>query len=204
MTTRTITTALAVAAAALLFVPDASAQGFGLGPRFSFVRGDVPSGSPSTRFFGGTVRMRTSKRVVLEIAGDYRSELSLDGTTRLKERPIQGSLLIFPVRSRFAPYLLAGYGLYAQTTEAIGPTGTVLATESNRETGAHAGFGAELFISRHAAFFVDYRFRFVGWGEPEPGDDPIDIPGSGVIPGLDKVKLSHRGTMWTSGMAFYF
>ena len=183
---------------------EAAAQGFGIGPRMSFVRGDVPSDTPSTRFFGGTIRMRSSKRVVLELAGDYRSQLADDGLSRLKERPLQGSLLLFPVRSRLAPYLLAGYGLYSQTTETLDATGNVVDSLAERRTGGHFGFGAELFVSRHAAFFVDYRYRFVKFGSPEDGAEAIKIPGSGLIPGADNLKLSHQGTMWTRGMAFYF
>lgn len=192
------TAALVVCASALLLPRAVLAQGFGMGPRFSFVRGDVPSDSPSTRFLGGTIRMSSSKRVVLEVAMDYRSERSDDGLTRLRERPLQGSLLLFPVRSTFSPYLLGGFGLYTRTTDVLGPTGLVTASASTRETGAHAGFGAEVFVGRHAALFADYRFRFVRFGTPEAGSEPIDLPG------LDSLKLSHRGSMWTSGMAFYF
>jgi hypothetical protein len=192
------TAAIMAFAVALLLPAPAPAQGFGMGPRFSFVRGDVPSDSPSTRFLGGTIRMSSSKRVVLEVAMDYRSERSEDGLTRLRERPLQGSLLLFPVRSTFSPYLLAGFGLYTQTTDDLGPTGLVISSTSTRETGAHAGFGAELFVGRHAALFADYRFRFVRFGTPEAGAEPIDLPG------ISRLKLSHRGSMWTSGMAFYF
>lgn len=180
----------------------AEAQGFGLGPRWSFIRGDAPTGTPSTRMLGGTIRIPSSKRVVLEVAADYRSQTGEDGLTRLRERPIQGSLLLFPVRSTFAPYLLGGYGLYTQTMDVLDATGAVSASTSARKTGAHIGFGAELFISRHAAFFLDYRYRFVKFGVPDEGADTINIPGSGLIPG-DR-KLSHEGTMWTSGVAFYF
>ena len=51
---------------------------------------------------------------------------------------------------------------------------------------------------RQAAIFADYRFRFVEFGAPEGGEEPINIPL------LDSVNLSHRGSMWTGGMAFYF
>jgi hypothetical protein len=182
----------------------AFAQGFGLGPRLSFVRGDVPSDTPSTRFLGGAMRMSSSRRVVLELALDRRSETSEDGLSRLRELPLQGSLLLFPVRSRFAPYLLAGIGLYSQTHETLDDTGRVVDSTRTRKTGTHVGFGAEIFLSRHAALYADYRLRFVRFGDPEDGADPIDIPGDSFIPGLDKVKLSHQGSMWTSGVAFYF
>lgn len=187
-------------ASVLAWSTPAAAQGFGIGPRMSIVRGDVPSGTPSTRFFGGTMRMSSSKHVAFEVAMDFRSQLSEDGLTRLRERPLQGSLLLFPARSAFSPYLLAGYGLYQQTTDTLdGLGGTASSSVSERKTGAHVGFGAEVFLSRHTAFFLDYRYRFVKFGSPDPGADPINIP---LV--SDKVQLSHTGSMITSGMAFYF
>jgi hypothetical protein len=183
---------------------EAWAQGFGIGPRWSFVRGDVASGTPSTRLFGGSIRIASSRRVVIEVALDRRSEVSADGTARIRERPLTGSMLIFPMRSTFAPYLLAGYGIHTRTTEALGPTGAVTASESERKTGAHMGFGAELFMGRHAAIYLDYRYRFVSFGDPEEDEKPLDIPGKGLIPGAGALNLSHKGTMWTSGVAFYF
>lgn len=187
-------------ASVLAWSTPAAAQGFGIGPRMSIVRGDVPSGTPSTRFFGGTMRMSSSKHVAFEVAMDFRSQLSEDGLTRLRERPLQGSLLLFPARSAFSPYLLAGYGLYQQTTDTLdGLGGTASSSVSERKTGAHVGFGAEVFLSRHTAFFLDYRYRFVKFGTPDPGADPINIP---LV--SNKVQLSHTGSMITSGMAFYF
>ena len=185
-----------------LLVPvPALAQGFGIGPRMSWVRGDLPSATASTRFLGATMRMSSSRRIVLEAAMDYRSERSLDGLSRLRQVPLQGSVLVFPVRSVFSPYLLGGFGMYRQTAEQLDATGEVTSSFSARETGAHVGFGAEVFVTKRAAIFADYRYRFVRFGEPDAGDDPIDIPG---IPGDDKLKLSHRGSMWTTGVAFYF
>jgi hypothetical protein len=188
-----------LALAALAAAPAAAAQGFGVGPRLSFVRGDVPSETPSTRFVGGIVRMRSSRRVVLEVAADYRTERSEDGLMRVRERPLQGSMLLFPVRSTLAPYLLAGYGLYNRTTETFEVEGAPMPTASisERRTGAHMGFGAELFLGRHVAFVLDYRYRFVRFGAAQDGEEPVNLPGLGG-------RLSHRGSMWTSGLAFYF
>jgi hypothetical protein len=185
-------------AAAVLTLPvTAAAQGFGIGPRLSFVRGDLPSATPSTRFLGGIIRMRSSKRVVLEAAMDFRSEMSEDGLTRVRERPMQGSMLLFPVRGTISPYLLGGYGLYSRTTQSLDLGGLPVDSVSERKTGAHMGFGAEVFIGRRAAFILDYRYRFVRFGPPEGDDEPVNLPGLGN-------RLSHRGSMWTSGMAFYF
>jgi len=172
-------------------------QGIGLGPRVTLVRDDVPSETASTRFVGGILRMRSSKRVVLEVALDYRTERAEDGLSRVTERPLQGSMLLFPFRSTFAPYVLGGYGLYSRTVELLDLAGAPTARAADRETGVHVGFGAELFLGRRAAFVVDYRYRFVRFGSPEGDETSVSLPG------LDG-RLSHRGSMWTSGVAFYF
>lgn len=201
------TTAVVFLLAGLLAMPaSAGAQAFGFGPRMSFVRGDVPSDTPSTRFFGGTIRMNSSKHVAIELAMDYRSQLSPDGLTRLRDRPFQGSLLLYPIRSTFSPYLLAGYGLYQETTDTIDVTGLVTSSTVARKTGAHLGFGAEILLTRHTAFYLDYRYTFVKFGAADTaaGDQPLNIPGSSIIPGLSSVQLSHQGSMITSGVAFYF
>jgi Outer membrane protein beta-barrel domain len=187
------------ALAVLASVPaSASAQVVGLGPRLSFVRGDLTTATPSTRMMGGTLRIRSSKHVVLEAALDYRSEFNEDNTRRLRQTPFQASMLVFPVRSTLAPYLLGGMGIYTETIDTLSPQGIVLDTAMSRKTGWHLGAGAELFVGRHAAFFADYRFRFVKFGSPDGDDQSINIPF------LDNIKFSHRGSMWTSGMAFYF
>lgn len=182
----------------------ASAQSIGLGPRFSFVRGHLPTNTPPARLIGGTFRMGGVKHTALEITLDYRSTTDEDGTTRVRETPIQGSLLLFPVRRMFSPYLLGGGGIYTRAVDALSPNGLTLSTAQERKFGWHLGMGAEFFLGRHAAIFADYRFRFVKFGDPDGVSDPIDIPGSGTIPGLDRVKLSHQGSMWAGGVAFYF
>jgi hypothetical protein len=163
------------------------------------VRGDYPSGTPSTRFIGGTLRLRSSPHLALEIAVDHRSETDAAQTLRRRETPLQGSLLIFPVRAALAPYLLGGAGVYSQALDALGPVGEVESTIVSRRTGWHLGVGAELSVSRRAAIFADYRVRFVHFGdEPAEGDQAI------TLPGLSALKLTHHGSMWTSGLAFYF
>ena len=191
--------------AALLAVPaQVMGQGFGIGPHISFVKGNVGTGTPAERFFGGSLRMG-SKHVALEASLDYRSYLNEAGTLKIRETPLQGSLLIFPIRSVIAPYLLGGAGLYSRTLETVGGVPNVTASTSERKFGAHVGLGGEVFFGRHVAFFLDYRYRFVKWGTPEVlEDEPINIPGGSIIPGLDKVKLTHQGSMWTTGVTFYF
>ena len=189
----------------LMCVPAAvSAQAFGIGPRFSFVRGELTSNAPAARFIGGTIRLVTSKHMALEGSLDYRAFYNDDKTRRTRETPLQGSLLLFPVRAAFAPYVLGGIGLYTQQLEELGNAGIVIATTEQRKMGWHLGVGAELRFGPHASFFADYRFRFVRFGPPEAGSSEIPIPGSSVVPALNQVHLSHQGSMWTSGMAFYF
>ena len=191
-------------AAGLALPAHAAAQGFGIGPRFSFVRGNVVTGDPSSRFIGGTIRMGGSKHVALEVSLDYRSFLTDDNTVRVRETPLQGSLLLFPVRSVFAPYLLGGVGLYRRKFDDVRLSTQPVTLSTEQKFGVHLGIGAEIFLGRHAAVFADYRFRFVKFGEPGEDDEPINIPGKSFIPGLDKFKVSHQGSMWTTGVAFYF
>jgi Outer membrane protein beta-barrel domain len=181
-----------------------SAQSVGLGPRFSFVRGHLPSNTPPARLVGGTLRLGGARHAALEITLDYRSTTSEDGLARVRETPIQGSLLLFLVRRKFSPYLIGGGGIYTRSTDVLSDKGLTLATVQERKVGWHLGMGGEFFLARHAAIFADYRYRFVKFGDPDPASDPINIPGSGTIPGFDRLKLSHQGSMWAGGVAFYF
>lgn len=189
----------------LLMLPAAaSAQAFGIGPRLSFVRGDLTSDAPAARFIGGTIRMVASGHTVFEVSMDYRAFYNDAKTQRTRETPIQASMLLFPVRGVFSPYVGGGIGIYTQRLEDLGNAGIVVATTQERKMGWHMGAGLELKVAPHASFFADYRFRFVKFGLPDEGSTAINIPGSSVVAGLDKVHLSHQGSMWTSGIAFYF
>lgn len=188
---------LAMLASVAAIPSTAAAQSFGVGGRLSFLKSDVPD-APATRFPGGFLRISSSKHVVLEAALDYRATLSDDKATRLRQTPFQASLLLFPVRKTLSPYLLGGIGIYSEFTDKLAGDGSIIETTQARKTGWHLGGGAELFFGKHAAFFADYRFLFVKFGLPDPDSDPIKIPG------LDGLKLSHRGSMWATGMTFYF
>jgi opacity protein-like surface antigen len=174
-----------------------SAQSLGIGPKLSLVRSDAPA-SPASRLFGGTLRIMSSKHLGLEGTLDYRAEYNADRTARLRETPFQASLLLFPVRGALSPYLLGGFGVYTRHADTLAATGAVIDTAKERKTGWHLGLGAEIFLVRRAAVFVDYRWRFVKFGQPDEGGEPIDVPG------LDRLSLSHRGSMWNGGLAFYF
>jgi opacity protein-like surface antigen len=108
-------------------------------------------------------------------------------------------LLLFASRGRFSPYVLGGFGVYTQNQDTLGVNGLVASTISTRKTGWHAGLGAEMFLAKHAALYGDYRFRFIHWGDnPDPAAQPINVPF------VDTNKLTHQGSMWTYGLAFYF
>ena len=136
---------------------------------------------------------------------DYRASFNEAGTVRTKETPLQGSLLLYIARGAFSPYVGGGIGLYTLTRDALAANGVVAISTSQKRTGWHVGAGAEFIIAKHVGVFVDYRFRFVKFGDPTSGDEEhIQIPGEGTFPVLQNVKLSHEGSMWTSGLMFYF
>jgi opacity protein-like surface antigen len=177
------------------------AQAFGVGPRFSFVRGDLKAGS-STRYSGAMLRLRTSPRSAIELSLDYRNHLNESLTERIKDYPLQGSLLLYPVRTTFSPYLVTGIGLYSQRIEGL-QDNHVLTSTKTRKTGYHAGLGADLRLGGHATVHADYRYTFLGFGRDE-GSEPgaLPIPGFGGL--QDRLKLSHKGSMWTTGVTVYF
>jgi len=180
---------------------EVDAQSFGVGPRLSFVRGDLTADS-STRYSGAMLRMRTSPRTAIELSLDYRNHLNESLTERIKDYPIQGSLLLYPVRATFSPYLVTGIGWYSQRVEAL-QANQLLTSTTTRKTGYHAGLGADVRLGRHAAVHADYRYTFIGFGRDEDSE-----PGVLPVPGFrglqDRLKLSHKGSMWTSGMTVYF
>lgn len=187
----------------LASVAPASAQGqaLGFGPRFSFVRGDLTA-ETSTRYSGAFLRMRASDRTSIELALDYRSVINDDLTERIKDYPIQGSILLYPVRATVSPYVLGGIGWYSQRVDALA-SDTVLTSKTTRKVGYHAGIGGEFRVGSRAAVHADYRYTFINFGS-----DQSSTPGAIPIPGLGdlqkRLKLSHQGSMWTTGVSVYF
>jgi len=187
----------------LLLAPaaGAGAQSLGLGPRLSFVKADIHA-EDATRVTGGVLRLRTSTKTALEASFDYRSHLNENLTERIKDYPIQGSLLLYPVRSVVSPYLLGGIGWYSHKVEAL-QDDEVIASATTRTTGFHAGLGTDISIGRHVTIHADYRYTLIGFG-----DDADTAPAAVPIPGLiwlqDRLGLSHKGSMWTTGVTVYF
>lgn len=195
----------------------AGAQMLGIGPRFSMVRGDIATKTPSTRFYGGTLRLNTSKNVGFEGSLDFRTTLDASKTQRLRETPLQGSLLIYPFRSVLSPYALGGMGVYTRTYELLGASGAISQSAQERKTGMHLGFGGELRVARHAVAYVDYRYRFVKFANGSNSTSTSTTASTttstsslamtalfATIPGMNQLKFSHEGSMWTGGVAFVF
>jgi opacity protein-like surface antigen len=179
---------------AVLFVASpCAAQGIGLGARMSMVRGDVQTDPTATaqRFLGGQIRAKLSPRTSIELSLERRTE-SPDLSTRVKDYPLQGSLLLFPIHSTFSPYLLGGVGWYTHVVDTMS-AGEVVDSASSRTMGYHAGFGAELKVGGHAGVHADYRYTKLHFGDS--ADD-------GSL--LDRFKPSYSGSMWTAGITFYF
>jgi opacity protein-like surface antigen len=176
----------------------AQAQGgFGVGPRFTFLRaGDSSEGSQ--RFAGGAVRFGGGM-TALEVGIDFRSTLvGGDITARIKDYPIQASLLVFPVRRTIAPYVFGGLGWYSRRVEVLGPVQPI-ESETTRKIGYHAGFGAELRVHRHVGLHGDYRYTFLHFGDD---DDTGESPS--LIPFAERLGISNEGSAFTWGATFYF
>jgi opacity protein-like surface antigen len=169
-----------------------SAQGFGLGGRMSLVRGDVDADTSAERFIGGLMRVGLSPRSAVEISIDRRTDSNELLTERVVATPLQGSLLLYLVRTTLSPYVLGGVGWYTQRVEQL-TAGTVTASETSRRFGYHAGIGGELKLGRHAGVHADYRYTFLKFG----GDDDDDSL-------VGRFKPSHEGSMWTAGLTLYF
>jgi outer membrane protein with beta-barrel domain len=183
-----------LAALVLTAVPAvAQSSGFGVGPRLTFVRGGDPA-QDSQRFTGAAMRLGAGK-AALEVAIDFRSQLTGDLTERVKDYPIQASLLLFPVRTRIAPYVLGGLGWYSQRVEPLLPVQTE--AQTTRKVGYHAGFGGELLVHRHVGIYGDYRYTFIRFGG-EDASAPINLPL------VNRLKMAHEGSMFTWGATFYF
>ena len=184
-----------VLALLLLVVPVPAFAQFGIGGRMAFVRSDVELvDQDSVRYFGGQIRARTSPHVGFELSLDRRTETNEAETARIVSYPIQASLLLFLAKGGFAPFVLGGGGWYSQRFETLAGDET-LDSETVRDFGWHAGFGAEIRMGKHAGLHGDYRYTFLDFG----GDD--DDEDEGLI---GRLLPAYKGSMWTAGLTVYF
>ena len=178
------TTLLALGGLVALATP-ASAQGFGLGGRITWVTSDAEADVDAVRMLGGQVRL-LGGRFGLEVAMDRHSEEF--EFLKVTETPIQASLLMRMGSGRVAPFLLGGPGWYRTTTESLAdPDQSVTDTEF----GWHAGGGLEILAGKHFGIHGDYRYTFLDFSDDDEGFI------GGLLPG-------HRGSMWTLGATIYF
>ena len=163
---------------------------FGIGGRIASIRGNAQADTGALRFLGGQIRAHLSPRTAFELSLDRHREDSGDLTQRVVDYPLQATLMMYPVRSTFSPYLLGGFGWYTHKVQDL--TGDKVADiVSTRRTGWHAGFGAEIMAGRHLGVHADYRYTFLHFG-----DSDSSLTGH-LLP-------SYQGSMWTAGATVYF
>jgi opacity protein-like surface antigen len=180
------------------------AQGFGIGVRMSMVKSDTDSDVDvdAVRFIGGQIRMRTSPRTGIEVSLDRHTEEFDVLDQRVREYPLQASLMLFPVHGAFSPYVLGGPGWYTTKVDTLSIEDDD--SVSTRRFGWHAGFGAELLMGKHAGLHADYRYTFLKFGGDDDDDDD-DLTGAQSRHSLfGSILPAHGGSMWTAGVTVYF
>lgn len=182
-----------------------AAQGLGVGGRLAMVKGDVDAETNAERFTGGQLRARMTPRAAIEVSLDVRTQSNEALTERVRDYPLQASLLLYPVRATFAPYVLGGLGWYSHRAEALAD-GRVVESETSRKFGYHAGFGAELALGRHAGVHADYRYTFLRFGSDEAEETTVAgaTAQQGATSALSSLLPSYKGSMWTAGLTIYF
>jgi hypothetical protein len=195
--------ALLVASITVAIATPCAAQGFGVGMRLSMMNSDevIDTSDGSSRFTGGQIRLRSADKIGFEVSLDRRSEKFELVNERVVDTPIQVSMMLFPVKGSFSPFLLGGPGWYSHKVESLDDAGPE--SVSTRKFGWHAGFGAELLMGRHAGLHADYRYTFLNFG----GDDDIVENRANADHNhsfVNSLLPSHNGSMWTAGVTIYF
>jgi hypothetical protein len=170
----------------------------GIGGRLAWVKADTDNevDVDSVRFTGGQIRLGMSPRIGIEVSMDFHTEEFELLNEKVKERPIQASLLLKLATGNVQPFLLGGPGWYKRSVEPLdGPNEDL--EVSTTEFGWHAGGGLEVLFGRHFGLHGDYRYTFLDFGDDE---DKI----LGGLPGVGEVLPGHRGSMWTLGATVYF
>jgi opacity protein-like surface antigen len=177
---------------------------FGLGGRFAFVRTDVETDTDTQRFTGGHIRAHMSPRTAFEVSLDMHSETNAAESTKIRDYPIQASLLLYPVGTTFAPYVLGGGGWYTRRLETLDDDRAVIDSVQTRDFGWHAGFGAELKMGRHAGVHADYRYTFLDFGSDDDEGAAASASERHSVPLVGGLLPSYKGSMWTMGLTIYF
>lgn len=181
--------------AGLLVATPADAQGFGVGARMAWIRSDVDVDADSVRFVGGQIRLGLSQRMGVELSLDRHTESFELLNQKVRETPIQASLLLKLAGGGFQPYLLGGPGWYKRSVSPIeGPADDL--DVSTTEFGWHAGGGVEVRAGRHFGIHADYRYTFLDFNDED--DEEI---GGGFV---GRLLPGYKGSMWTVGATVYF
>ena len=129
--------------AGLLVGTPAAAQGFGVGVRMAWIRSDVDRDEvideDSVRFIGGQIRLDSPQRMGVEVSLDRHSESFELLNQKVKETPIQASLLLELAGGGFQPYLLGGPGWYRRKVEPIEGPADELTSARPSSAGMRAG-----------------------------------------------------------------
>lgn len=201
---RSIYVSAAACAAVLALLPSPAAAQFGVGARFAMVKDDARVDSDAVRFTGGHIRLGMSKRTAVELSMDFKTLDLPTESIRTKDRPFQVSLLLYPVKSAFSPYLLGGVGWFKREVQLMDGD-TVISSESTTEFGYHGGFGLQIGLGKHAAIHGDYRYTGLHFGDDDEDNTNANLSDrssllgvpSGILPG-------YKGSMWTAGFTVYF
>lgn len=194
-----------IAALLLAFPAHGAAQtGLSVGPRFSFINSNVVNiSSTNVRYFGGVMRFRSSPKTGFELSADYRSMSNELGTERTRDIPLQASLLMYLGQQSFQPYVLGGIGWYKTKIEQYADD-TLLSETSLSKVGYHAGLGTEVKVHSRASIHIDYRYTFIRFGDESGNSAPGAVPMPFTQGLQERLKLSHEGSMWTTGVTFNF
>ena len=119
---------------------------FGIGPRLTWVRGHVPSGTPSAallrRARSGCVG---SKHIAIELSMDMKTVYSADSTVRTRETPIQDRRSCSIRCARRSRRTCSGASaIYRADAGCGGPRGDVVSVDRARADGFAPGWRLEL------------------------------------------------------------
>ncbi len=155
----------------------------------------IPCGFSAARSASASV-----SACAVEVSLDRKTETFELLNERVRETPIQASLLLYLAAGSFKPYVLGGPGWYSRTVESLDEA--VEESVTTREFGWHAGFGAEFRMGNHAGVHADYRYTFLSFDDDD--DDPDAAPATGTNSLITGLLPSHNGSMWTVGVTIYF
>jgi opacity protein-like surface antigen len=151
---------------AMLWGGSASANGLGIGARYTFVR-NIES-HKNTNMIGVLGRLR-GPVIGVEAAIDYRKD-DMGGDVSVTTWPVTATLLIYP----FQPiYGLAGFGWYNATVKY--PVGASTVSKTTTQLAYHLGAGIEIPVSPGISLNGEFRYIFLNYEFDKLEDFPSDI-----------------------------